>query len=53
MILDNILQAIGKTPIVKLNSVGKELDCEIFGKCEYCFFYDYYIQNLLLIALFL
>ena len=35
MILDNILQAIGKTPIVKLNSVGKELDCEIFGKCEY------------------
>ena len=35
MILDNILQAIGKTPIVKFNSVGKELNCEIFGKCEY------------------
>ena len=35
MILENILQAIGKTPIVKFNSVGKELNCEIFGKCEY------------------
>ena len=35
MILNNILQAIGKTQIVKLNSVGKELDCEIFGKCDY------------------
>ena len=35
MILENILGAIGKTPIVKFNSVGKELECDIFGKCEY------------------
>lgn len=35
MILDNILQAIGKTPIVKLNRIGKELDCELYAKCEF------------------
>ncbi len=35
MILDNILQAIGKTPIVKLNRVGKELACTMYAKCEF------------------
>ncbi len=35
MILNNILEAIGNTPIVKLNSIGAELDCELYGKCEY------------------
>ena len=35
MPLDNILGAIGNTPIVKLNSVGKELDCNLFAKCEF------------------
>jgi cystathionine beta-synthase/cysteine synthase A len=35
MILDNILHAIGNTPTVKLNSIGKELDCELYAKCEY------------------
>lgn len=35
MILDNILQAIGKTPIVRFNRIGKELNCELFGKCEF------------------
>lgn len=35
MLLDNILQAIGKTPIVRFNRIGQELDCELFGKCEY------------------
>jgi cysteine synthase len=35
MILDNILQAIGKTPIVKLNRIGKEYPCEFFAKCEF------------------
>ena len=35
MILDNITQAIGNTPVVRLNSVGKELECELFGKCEF------------------
>ena len=35
MILNTILQAIGNTPTVKLNSVGKELDCELYVKCEF------------------
>ena len=35
MPLDNILGAIGNTPIVKLNSVGTELDCNLFAKCEF------------------
>ena len=35
MILDNILHAIGQTPIVKLHRVGSELDCELYAKCEF------------------
>ena len=35
MILDNILGAIGKTPIVKFNCIGADLDCDLYGKCEY------------------
>ena len=35
MLLDNILQAIGKTPIVRFQRVGSHLDCEIYGKCEF------------------
>ena len=35
MILDNILGAIGNTPIVKFNRIGRDLNCDIFGKCEY------------------
>ena len=35
MLLDNILQAIGKTPTVKLNRVGSELACNLYGKCEF------------------
>jgi len=35
MILENILDAIGNSPIVKLNSVGSELDCELYAKCEF------------------
>ena len=35
MVLDNILGAIGKTPIVKLNRIGAELNCDLYGKCEY------------------
>ena len=35
MILDNILNAIGKTPIVKLNKIGNDLKCNLFGKCEF------------------
>tara|TARA_Y100000768_G_scaffold247618_1_gene187858 strand:+ start:610 stop:1566 length:957 start_codon:yes stop_codon:yes gene_type:complete len=34
-ILNNILEAIGNTPIVKLNKVGNHLDCNLMVKCEY------------------
>ena len=35
MILENVLQAIGDTPIIKLNYVGSSLKCDLYGKCEY------------------
>ena len=35
MILENILGAIGNTPIVKLNKIGKDLQCQLFAKCEF------------------
>jgi cysteine synthase len=35
MLLNNILETIGHTPIVKLNHVGSELACELYGKCEF------------------
>ncbi len=35
MIYQNILQTIGNTPVVKLNRIGQELDCELFAKCEF------------------
>ena len=35
MILNNILEAIGNTPIVRLDKVGSELKCNLFAKCEY------------------
>lgn len=35
MLLNNILQAIGKTPLVKLNRVTKSLACDVYGKCEF------------------
>ena len=35
MILENILGAIGKTPIVKFNRIGLELECDLYGKCEF------------------
>ena len=35
MIFDNIAQAVGRTPIVRLNRVGAELDCQLFAKCEF------------------
>lgn len=35
MLLNTILDAVGKTPIVKLHRIGKELDCELYGKCEF------------------
>ena len=35
MIIDNILQAVGNTPIVKLNKIGSDLKCDLYGKCEF------------------
>jgi cystathionine beta-synthase/cysteine synthase A len=35
MLLNNILDAIGHTPIVRFNQIGKELPCEFYGKCEF------------------
>lgn len=35
MILNNILEAIGCTPSVRLNKIGQDLDCELYGKCEF------------------
>ena len=34
MIYNNILETIGSTPIVKLNSIGSELDCNLYVKLE-------------------
>ena len=35
MIYNNILEVIGKTPVVKLNRIGKDLNSQIFVKCEF------------------
>ncbi len=35
MIYPNILAAIGNTPVVKLNRLGKELKCQLYAKCEF------------------
>lgn len=35
MLVDHILQAIGKTPMVRLNRIGADLPCELYVKCEF------------------
>lgn len=35
MIYNNILETIGKTPLVKLHRIGSELDCQLYAKCEF------------------
>lgn len=35
MLLNNILEAIGHTPVVRLQKIGRELSCELYGKCEF------------------
>ncbi|MAJ45163.1 MAG: cystathionine beta-synthase [Candidatus Marinimicrobia bacterium] len=35
MIRKNILEAIGKTPVVKLNKIAKNLKCNLYAKCEF------------------
>jgi cysteine synthase len=35
MYFNSILKAIGKTPLVLFNQVGRDLECEIYGKCDF------------------
>jgi cystathionine beta-synthase len=35
MLLNNITEAIGKTPLVRLNRIGSHLDCHLYAKCEF------------------
>ena len=35
MIYPNILATIGHTPVVKINHLGRNLDCELYAKCEF------------------
>ncbi len=35
MIYENIVDAIGKTPLVKLNQLAKHLTCNVYAKCEF------------------
>ncbi len=35
MIYPNILETIGHTPVVKINRIGADLACELYGKCEF------------------
>lgn len=35
MRFNNILEAIGKTPLVRLNRVSAGLECELYAKCEF------------------
>ena len=35
MLCDNILEAIGKTPLVQLHRVGSNLACNLYAKCEF------------------
>ena len=34
-IYDSVLEAIGRTPMVRIKSVGKETGCTFYGKCEF------------------
>ena len=35
MIHDSILETIGDTPVVRINKIGKDLDCQLYAKCEF------------------
>ncbi|MDP1603483.1 MAG: pyridoxal-phosphate dependent enzyme [Legionella sp.] len=35
MIYPDILATIGETPVVKINRLGQDLDCELYAKCEF------------------
>lgn len=35
MILNTVLDAIGKTPLIRLHRIGADLPCSLYAKCEY------------------
>lgn len=35
MLYHNILEVVGKTPVVRINHIGNDLPCELYGKCEF------------------
>ncbi len=35
MLFNNILETIGRTPLVKLNRLGSNLECNLYAKCEF------------------
>ncbi len=35
MLYNNILETIGKTPLVRLNKISAHLDCTVYAKCEF------------------
>jgi len=35
MIYNNILEVVGRTPVVRLNRIGRELPVELYAKCEF------------------
>ncbi|MCH9756108.1 MAG: pyridoxal-phosphate dependent enzyme [Gammaproteobacteria bacterium] len=35
MIYSNILDVIGQTPVVKINHIARDLDCDVYAKCEF------------------
>ena len=35
MIFENVLEAIGFTPLIKLNKITSSLDCNVYAKCEF------------------
>ena len=34
-VLDSIIEAVGMTPMVRLGRIGRDLPCELYGKCEF------------------
>ena len=32
---DNILSAVGRTPVIRLSHVARSVSCEVLGKCEF------------------
>lgn len=35
LICDSVMDAIGDTPLIRINKISSELDCELLAKCEF------------------